>query len=62
MAYTPDGMRKVGPHPEHLHLWYNLGCNGVGILSSVHGGWKIAEYLNGNVKEKSVFDLPEKSL
>lgn len=57
MAYTENWMRKIGPSSEYLHIRYNLGCNGVWILGSAHGGRKIAEYFNGNVKEKSVFDI-----
>ncbi len=56
MAYTPTGLRVIGPEPKNLVLLYNLGCNGVGILSSVYGGKRISQFLKRRVLEKSVFD------
>jgi glycine/D-amino acid oxidase-like deaminating enzyme len=47
MGYTEDGLRLVGPDPDVPGLWYNLGCNGVGLLPSVVGGKKLAGLLNG---------------
>ncbi len=48
MGYTEDGLRLVGPDPEVPGLWYNLGCNGVGLLSSVVGGKKLTDLIKGN--------------
>jgi glycine/D-amino acid oxidase-like deaminating enzyme len=48
MGYTEDGLRLVGPDPEVPGLWYNLGCNGVGLLSSVVGGKKLTDLIKGH--------------
>jgi glycine/D-amino acid oxidase-like deaminating enzyme len=56
MGYTPTGLRVIGPEPRNPVLMYNLGCNGVGILSSVYGGKRISQFLNNPKLEKSVFD------
>lgn len=56
MGYTPNGLRCVGPEPVNPVLMYNLGCNGVGLLPSLYGGHKIAEFLNGVDLPKSIFD------
>ncbi len=56
MAYTPTGLRVVGPEPRNPVLLYNLGCNGVGILSSVYGGKRISQFLKRKTLDKSVFD------
>jgi glycine/D-amino acid oxidase-like deaminating enzyme len=56
MGYTPTGLRVIGPEPKNPVLMYNLGCNGVGILSSVYGGKRISMFLNNPKLEKSVFD------
>jgi glycine/D-amino acid oxidase-like deaminating enzyme len=45
MAYTPDGLRWVGPDSDHPHLWYNLGCNGIGIVPAITGAKKIASFM-----------------
>jgi glycine/D-amino acid oxidase-like deaminating enzyme len=57
MGYTPNGVRLVGPDIEHPHLWYNLGCNGVGILTSVMGGKRIALQMRGDHLAPSMFDV-----
>jgi glycine/D-amino acid oxidase-like deaminating enzyme len=56
MGFTKSGLRYIGKHPHTPHLWYNLGCNGVGILTSIYGGWKSAQMLNGTDFRESVFD------
>lgn len=56
MGYTPGGVRRVGPEPVNPRLLYNLGCNGVGILPSIWGGKRIAEFLRGGEIEPSLFD------
>ncbi len=56
MGYTPSGLRIIGPEPKNPILLYNLGCNGVGILSSIYGGKRISMFLNNEKLEKSVFD------
>lgn len=37
MGYTKNTLRLIGPDPFNTVLMYNLGCNGVGILPSIHG-------------------------
>lgn len=63
MGYTPNGVRLAGRDPEHRHLFYNLGCNGVGILTSVMGSKRVARLLGGEHLPPSLFDpLPERGL
>lgn len=56
MGYTPSGIRCVGQDPRHASLYYNLGCNGVGILPSVAGAKRIAKLLGGAKLPPSLFD------
>ena len=56
MGYTPNRIRRVGAEPVNPVLLYNLGCNGVGILPSVYGASRIAQCLNGEHLEPSIFD------
>lgn len=63
MGYTPNGVRLAGRDSEHQHLFYNLGCNGVGILTSVMGSKRVARLLGGEHLPPSMFDpLPERGL
>ncbi len=55
MGYTPTNLRCVGPEPRNPVLYYNLGCNGVGILPSLYGGRTIARYLAGETVAPSIF-------
>lgn len=61
MGYTKNGVRLVGPEPKNPVLLYNLGCNGIGILTSLHGGLKIARHIKGEKVERSIFDVPDAS-
>ncbi len=56
MGYTPHGLRVIGPEPCNPVLLYNLGCNGVGILSSIYGGKRIADFMVHGVLDRSIFD------
>lgn len=56
MGYTKTGIRIVGQDKRFLDLFYNLGCNGIGVIPSVAGGLRIAKILNGEKLEKSIFD------
>jgi glycine/D-amino acid oxidase-like deaminating enzyme len=56
MGYTKTGLRIVGREPLHEQLFYNLGCNGVGILLSIYGGNRVARMLAGDALAPSVFD------
>lgn len=58
MGYTKNMLRMVGPDPAVGRLWYNLGCNGVGLLPSIFGGKRVAERLAGNSFPPSIFDVP----
>lgn len=56
MGYTPTKIRCVGFDPSTSVLMYNLGCNGVGILSSIFGAKRISLLLAGKVFPHSLFD------
>ncbi len=58
MGYTTNGVRLIGPEPKNPVLLYNLGCNGIGILPSLHGGRTIAQHLAGEKIAPSIFDVP----
>lgn len=59
MGYMPDRLRVVGYEPRNRVLLYNLACNGVGILPSLHGGSRIAKLLAGEQLPPSLFDPRE---
>lgn len=61
MGYTPNGIRRIGPEPCNATLLYNLGCNGVGILPSIYGGKRIAQWLNNEPLSRSIFDPIDQS-
>jgi glycine/D-amino acid oxidase-like deaminating enzyme len=56
MGYTPGEIRWIGPDPEIPGIIYNLGCNGIGILPSIYGGKRVAEFLSKGTLEPSIFD------
>lgn len=56
MGYTPNLIRRIGFEPKNHVLLYNLGCNGVGILPSVYGGFRIAQLMQGIQLPPSIFD------
>lgn len=58
MGYTHNKLRIIGPEPLNPVLLYNLGCNGVGFMPSIHGGKKIADILRGVQQPPSIFDPP----
>src|SRR3989344_3821787 len=58
MGYTNNRLRMIGSDPEHDRLYYNLGCNRVGILLSVFGGDKVARQIAGEIFPPSIFDIP----
>ena len=58
MGYTKNLLRMVGPDPTHSRLYYNLGCNGVGLLPSIFGGEKVARQIKGEKFPPSIFDVP----
>lgn len=58
MGYTKNLLRMVGPDPSHKRLFYNLGCNGIGLLPSIFGGHKVARQIKGDKFPPSIFDVP----
>lgn len=56
MGYTPNGIRRAGKEHRVNGLFYNLGCNGIGILSALYGGMKVAKEIGGETFEPSLFD------
>lgn len=58
MGYTKNLLRMVGPDPSYQHLYYNLGCNGVGLMPSIFGGEKVARQIKGEKFPPSIFDVP----
>lgn len=56
MGYTKTNIRMVGQDKRFLDLFYNLGCNGIGIIPSVAGAKRIAKLISGERLPKSIFD------
>lgn len=56
MGYTRSGVRLAGQDPENKNLFYNLGCNGIGILHSIYGARRVAMELLGRKVADSVFE------
>lgn len=56
MGYMDGRVRVIGAHPGRPRLLYNLGCNGVGFLPSIHGGRQIGRILAGEALPPSIFD------
>lgn len=54
-GYTANGLRWVGQDSDNSHLWYNLGCNGIGIVHAIAGGKRIARLLKGESLGPSLF-------
>ena len=59
MGYTRSRVRLIGFEPANPVLMYNLGCNGVGFLPSIFGGYRIARLIRGEDMEPMIFDPPE---
>lgn len=56
MGYTKTNIRIVGQDKKFMDLFYNLGCNGIGIIPSVAGAKRIARLINGEKLPTSIFD------
>lgn len=56
MGYTKNMIRRVGFEPKNPVLLYNIGCNGVGILSSIYGSKRIRQLLSRETLAPSIFD------
>lgn len=56
MGYTPNGIRCIGAEPCNPILLYNLGCNGVGLLPSLYGGYRISQIVKEGKLKPSIFD------
>lgn len=59
MGYTKNYVRMIGKDPQYPQLFYNLGCNGIGILPSMYGAKRVSESLIGVLQEPSIFDVIE---
>ncbi|MBS0633895.1 MAG: FAD-binding oxidoreductase [Verrucomicrobia bacterium] len=56
MGYTSNGLRWVGQEPEIPGLWYNLGCNGIGITTSIGAAKRLVALIQGQKLPASLFD------
>lgn len=56
MGYTNARVRCVGREPCYANLLYNLGCNGIGIMTSIYGGKRIAGLLMDKDDGAALFD------
>ena len=56
IGFTKSGVRIIGEEKENKNLLYNFGCNGVGILQSIAGGYRISKILAGEKLPRSIFD------
>jgi glycine/D-amino acid oxidase-like deaminating enzyme len=56
MGYTKSKVRLIGREPKAPRLLYNLGCNGVGILTSIYGAERISKIIKGDNVEPTIFD------
>jgi len=56
MGYTSTGIRIAGQDPRLPALYYNMGCNGIGILSALAGARRLADDMGGEDQEPSMFD------
>jgi glycine/D-amino acid oxidase-like deaminating enzyme len=56
MGYTRSGVRLAGRDPANPGLFYNLGCNGIGILHSIYSARRIVMELLGRRVADSVFE------
>lgn len=59
MGYNPGRVRVIGVHPGRPGLLYNLACNGVGFLPSIHGGRQVSRLIAGEPLPPSIFDPRE---
>jgi glycine/D-amino acid oxidase-like deaminating enzyme len=62
MGYTRNRVRLVGQEPLNPVLYYNLGCNGVGLLPSIMGAARIARLLQGDTLPPSMFDPQHRNI
>lgn len=56
MGYTDTGVRLAGKDPEIDSLYYNVGCNGIGILHSILSAEIICKQMNGKPYPRTFFD------
>lgn len=56
MGFTRNNLRIIGREPKNPLLLYNLGCNGIGILPSIFGARRIAQFICKEKIEPMVFD------
>ncbi len=58
MGYTDNRIRWAGRDRVSPSLYWNLGCNGIGLLPAFVGAKRIARLVNGEKLEPSIFDVP----
>lgn len=56
MGYTKTKIRVIGKDKKYPQLWYNLGCNGVGILPSIFGSKRISLLFQKKKLDSTIFD------
>ena len=56
MGYTNGRVRSVGREPCYANLIYNLGCNGIGIMTSIYGSKRTAGLLIDKDDGAHLFD------
>lgn len=56
MGYTHARVRCVGREPCYANLLYNLGCNGIGIMTSIYGSKRTAGLLIDKDDGAHLFD------
>lgn len=57
MGYTSNGVRWVGEEQKLPHLWYNLGCNGIGITTSIGAAKRLVSLMQGRSLPPSLFEV-----
>lgn len=58
MGYTRNRVRWVGSDHVSTSLYWNVGCNGIGLLPAFSAGHRIARLLRGDALPPSMFDVP----
>lgn len=55
MGYTANDLRWVHADQSIPHLYYNLGCNGIGIMPSVSAAKRIVALITNQPQEPALF-------
>lgn len=57
MGYTETNMRMVGPVSSGSRIQANIGCCGIGLLTSIAGAQRCIDFVQAKPIEPSVFDI-----